>query len=67
MWEIFKQSNCKHRWIEVKRVYVEPAFADKMKNLDEDLIRDLVFGFTNIEQQCSECGLKQFTKQHGHI
>jgi hypothetical protein len=47
---------CKHRWREVER-FSAPPFGGKLTSLmDDDILREMVFGVTVIVQQCEHCG-----------
>jgi formylmethanofuran dehydrogenase subunit E len=52
-----KRKRCKHQWGETRRSYNR----SKMKlteagHMDSELMRELIFGITNVEMQCFLCG-----------
>lgn len=47
---------CSHKWVETKRTYTPPAYGSHVKHASEYLLQRMMFGLTNITQECSKCG-----------
>lgn len=58
-----------HQWVETKRNFNLPSEYTKMKqeNASDALIMRLVYGVTNIEQQCEVCGKIEIVSMSGKI
>lgn len=47
---------CRHRWLEVKRYFVEPVPAERFdRKIPRHLHDEILHGFTMVELRCGSC------------
>lgn len=53
-------------WTEVKRHYTAPnSDVKNVKNISEDLLMKIAYGFTSIEMRCDQTGEVKYVTQYG--
>lgn len=56
----------KHHWSVVTRRFTAPISGLKSaKGMTEEILMDVLYGFTTVEEQCSICGKTTFQNVNG--
>lgn len=58
---------CRHRWVEVGRTFTPPADRPVRAWGSDDVVDRTLYGFTNIEQRCTECGKVRVEQALGKV